>query len=70
MRSQNSTPVEMKSNDGDILSCQFFNTTTSTTYTATFCPAILYAEAPTPPITLTNEMNRLTLRGVLGLYLY
>ena len=30
MRSQNSTPAEMKSNDGDILSCQFFNTTTST----------------------------------------
>ena len=30
MPSQNSTPVEMKSNDGDILSCQFFNTTTST----------------------------------------
>ena len=30
MRSQNSTLAEMKSNDGDILSCQFFNTTTST----------------------------------------
>ena len=30
MPSQSSTPAEMKSNDGDILSCQFFNTTTST----------------------------------------
>ena len=69
MRSQNSTLAEMKSNDGDILSCQFFNTTTSTILLP-IIPSKSKAEAGTPKITFTNEMNHLSLRGVLGLCFY